>query len=531
MVPDGECLGRRRYCAASGLPCTFVPNTHCNCDHNLFRAVTERVFGVNGRHGMHGPLERPHLPSDEGLEGLENAALLAAGLIHRRFIPMSSSQFVSCYKGGKRTRYENASRSIMSRPIGPKDAWMQSFVKSEKNNHENKCDGAPRLIQPRNARYNLEVGKFIKPIEHYLYRIIDTLLEGPNGYPSIMKGRNLIERADILQRKWDQFAKPVAISIDASRFDQHVSRGLLEVEHELYLRCFAGSDYRYLAELLEMQLVNQGFAGNLRYSVSGCRMSGDMNTALGNCVLMCLMCFCFKEHLGIQMSIMNDGDDCLLIMEQENECLVRERCHDFFWGFGMDMGMEPPAHCLEDIEFCQARPVYSGVHGKHIFCRDVWKCLSADAGGVVNFQTLPSALKTLHSIGVCGGVLSRGMPVTQVFYRKLRAVSTKGVSLTNESSISHSGLLLHAKQVAKADFSRALTNLHESELAAPITLRTRVSFWRAFGVTPTDQALIEGRLEEWQLDTKEIYDRGPSHVYVGRQLTRVNWENIPQRIG
>lgn len=163
--------------------------------------------------------------------------------------------------------------------------------------------------------------------------------------------------------------------------------------------------------------------------------------------------------------------------------------------------------------------------------RDVWKCLSADAGGVVNFQTLPGALRTLHSIGVCGGVCARGMPVLQTFYGKLRSVSRKGVSLATDSSISNSGLLRHARDLAKADFSRALSNLHESELVAPIHMTTRVSFWRAFNITPTEQVLLEERLRGWQLATKEIYDRGPSHVYVGRQLTRVNWENIPHVIG
>jgi hypothetical protein len=403
-------------------------------------------------------------------------------------------------------------------------------VKSEKNNHETKCDGAPRLIQPRGARYNLEVGKFIRPIEWHLYRSIDALLEGETGEPSIMKGRNLRERARILQSKWHRYSNPVAIGVDASRFDQHVSAGLLAIEHELYLRCYTGDERERLRWLLSLQLVNKGFAGDLRYSVSGCRMSGDMNTALGNCVLMSLMCYAYRLHTGIRMSIMNDGDDCLLIAEAEHEHMIRNGCHAFFTEFGMNVTLENTARVIEHVEFCQARPVWSSVHDGYIFTRDPWKCLSADASGVVNFQTLPSALKTLHSIGVCGGVLSRGLPVMQTFYRKLRGLSKTGVDLLNDSSISASGLLRHARELQRADHMHALSHLQESELVSSITLVDRVSFWRAFDITPTDQVLLERRLDGWTLDTKEIYDVGPSHVYVGRQLTRVNWENIPQAI-
>jgi hypothetical protein len=50
-----------------------------------------------------------------------------------------------------------------------------------------------------------------------------------------------------------------------------------------------------LAELLKWQLQNKGFArtidGLIKYSVEGCRMSGDMNTALGNCTIMCALVY------------------------------------------------------------------------------------------------------------------------------------------------------------------------------------------------------------------------------------------------
>ena len=42
-----------------------------------------------------------------------------------------------------------------------------------------KPDPAPRVIQPRNVRYNVEVGRYLRRFEHYLYRGIDEIWNGP----------------------------------------------------------------------------------------------------------------------------------------------------------------------------------------------------------------------------------------------------------------------------------------------------------------------------------------------------------------
>lgn len=66
----------------------------------------------------------------------------------------------------------------------------------------------------------------------------------------------------------------------------------LKWEHSIYNAMFRSDE---LAELLGWQLTNKGFArttdGLIKYEVKGCRMSGDMNTALGNCMIMCALVY------------------------------------------------------------------------------------------------------------------------------------------------------------------------------------------------------------------------------------------------
>ena len=112
-----------------------------------------------------------------------------------------------------------AVESLKVSPIEEKDSYLNAFVKCEKINRTAKLDPAPRIIQPRKPRFNVCLGRYIKPIEHAIYRAIDKVF----GSPTVVKGMNATERGLLLARKWARFSDPVAIGIDAKRFDQHVS--------------------------------------------------------------------------------------------------------------------------------------------------------------------------------------------------------------------------------------------------------------------------------------------------------------------
>jgi hypothetical protein len=244
---------------------------------NLVRGVLTRVLLVKGK------------PTPKPLAGIYGRRLsyFRNDLVKRvsSTTPITQQQFVDLYKGRKHTIYQNALHSLQNHGVCASDATIKAFVKAEFINTDDKPDPDPRVISPRDPRYNIEVGKFLRPLEHEVYRGIRDIF----GEPTVLKGFNSKQTGEIFLNKWNLYRNPVAIGLDASRFDQHVSIQALEWEHSIYNRVFNSRELRWL---LRMQLRNRvrGYCrdGKLKYTTEGCRMSGDMNTALGNCLIMCV---------------------------------------------------------------------------------------------------------------------------------------------------------------------------------------------------------------------------------------------------
>jgi hypothetical protein len=277
-----------------------------------------------------------------------------------RRVPVDFSDWVGKYSGGKKARYIRANHSLGIRPIVYKDSYITAFVKLEKIRDVKKD---PRMIQARNLRYNIELGNYLKAVEHDLYNIRG---EGPlarylpNGR-LIAKGLNQVARGAMAEQKWNRFRRPVQLALDCSRFDGHVSKELLKVEHMVYHRVFRS---QYLAKLLNWQLENKCFTKDgVIYKTVGRRMSGDMNTALGNCVLMVIMIGAAFKRLGYKpdlWDIMDDGDDCCLIVEHHISERVKDKLPDIFLDYGHELKIESMATRLEDLELCGCRPVRVG---------------------------------------------------------------------------------------------------------------------------------------------------------------------------
>ncbi len=83
------------------------------------------------------------------------------------------------YRGRRRTIYQNAADSLLTRSISQRDAKVKAFVKAEFINSDEKPDPDPRVISPRDPRYNVEVGKYLRPIEHRIYGMIAKIFGEP----------------------------------------------------------------------------------------------------------------------------------------------------------------------------------------------------------------------------------------------------------------------------------------------------------------------------------------------------------------
>ena len=414
---------------------------------------------------------KPPLPVDDWI--VRDRCSWFADKLHEiipSFTPVSLWDFSQMYKGPKKVIYERAVCSLYANPVRRRDAESNSFVKREKA----KFKKAPRCIQPRDPRYNASIGRFLKPLEHHLYAAVAKAMgEGA----VVTKGLNLVSVAGCLLQKWNNFKRPVALGLDATAFDAHVSPPWLRWEHSIYNGVFKDPQ---LAKLLTWQIDNRGKSfcpdGKLRYKVQGRRFSGDMNTGLGNCLIMCSMVYSYAQSCGVKINLANNGDDCVVFMEQEDLERFSAGISKWFSEMGFRLTFEPPAYNFEAIEFCQMHPVLIG---------DEWRMVRTPR---VAFEkdtmcTLTVSreeyLAWLAGVSECGLATASGVPVMQEFYVNLRAAA--GGRVAPERLVEYTGM----KHLSRGMVSKVV----------PVDEASRYSFWLAFGVDPDTQVAIEQDLK------------------------------------
>lgn len=460
-----------------GLDCGLAFGVHNNNLRNMLRGIRERVYAVVEG----GELVPPPRPEPGFVEQQLKAEAEALDRMAFSTTPMSPQEFVELYEGRRRQVYQNALDSLAGLPVSRADADSCSFLKAEKIPFYAKADPAPRMIHPRSPRYNVALGRYIRRIEHRVYRALDKLWGGT----TVMKGYNARQVAGHLRGMWDTFRDPIAIGLDASRFDQHVSVPMLEWEHKRYLAWFHGGDRRELAELLRWQLSTKcrGRAddGTVKYRVDGMRFSGDMNTGLGNCTIMCALVHAWCRIRGVKARLANNGDDCVLVLERNQASQLDESgMTAWFRRMGFTLKVESRATVFERISFCQASPVFNGLGW--VMCRQHGHAMSKDTTSLKPFDSKRTFDRWRATVAEGGLALSSGIPVQQEFYTALgRGASGKLSDPTLESGMMRLAEGLEAK-------------------ARPVTPESRFSYWLAFGVTPDEQEALEGWLRGRSLE-------------------------------
>lgn len=400
----------------------------------------------------------------------------------RRFHPISPSQFVEMYDGRKRVNYERAALEYEMLGVSRKHARSVSFVKCEKVNPLK----APRGIQPRNPVYNVALGVYIKPIEHVIYRKIQWLFGSTT--PIVFKGLNVVEMGEAMKEKWSMFDRPVGIGCDATKFDMHVSEAMLLWEHSIYQWMFPPS--KELNKLLKWQRHNEGrgycYDGKLKYSVKGRRFSGDMNTALGNCIIMCGIIYSYAWSKSIHLELANNGDDCMIILEYHDLRRFTEGFSEFCYSLGFRMVVEDPVYSLEKIEFCQMHPIQTPDETRMV--RSPWVAREKDSISINDIRSITAYRKWMWAVGEGGMALSTGIPVFQNMYSSMARIGT----------VSNIGSSLQMECGAR--FLRA--GLMSKYL--PIAPTTRVSFYEAYGITPDEQEALEEYYDRLNLDHPRV---------------------------
>lgn len=481
---------------SKGFPCkprkTFCFTQMCSGnDYGVYnnslsaieRAVKERVFFVDNN----GVFTEPDRPTPQQFQNCVQD-MTNQFKIHAQYTtPMKAQHFAESYQGRRREVYITAVAQNLALGFSDKLAHVIAFIKAEKYNFTRKANAVPRIIQPRDSRFIVETGRYIKPIEKKVYNVINTVF----GATTVFKGLNAIQRGLSIQDAWNSFTKPVAIGLDAARFDQRVSNSALLWEHEIYSKYYPGD--KHFKRLMRLQRDNICVArcseGKVKYRTKHNRMSGDSNTSLGNVLIMCSLIHQLFNNLNLKARLVNDGDDCVIIMEDKDLVRTLAEIPSFFSTAGFKVVVEDPVWVLEQIVFCQSQPVRVGE--QYMMVRDPRTSISKDLVSLKPLDNLKIKEKWLSAVGDGGLALSSGVPIMQEFYSCLKRNAHGAVALKDPT--------------LEGGFFRLSQGM--SHRYTTILPSTRLSFWMAFGLTPGEQIVLEDFYKDTVILTGDINHR------------------------
>lgn len=462
-IPRERDFPKRCTANPTGLPGFKPVCSHANTIGNVTWALRERVLGS--------VIDGEWVPTHKPIGIFATKEMTAIRQRVQKLVgeatPITHDEYCAKYSGMRRAAYERAKESLYFKPLQRQDAFLNVFLKAEKNTEVK----APRVISPRDTRFLLSMGVYICPIEHRIYRAFKRM----HGSPVIMKGLDQEARAAVAQSHWSAFSDPVAVGLDASKFDQHTSKKALQFEHGFYLGPY--KNCRELARLCAWQLKNHCYAtvddGKVAWETDGGRMSGDVNTALGNCVLSATMLLAYAKECGITVRVMVDGDDCVVFMEKRDLEGFMSRLTTWYLGRGYRMKVEGPYFALHEIEFCQSR--WMMLNGVPLFVRNPFKAINQDhtwiaRGGITHAEVLIAT--GLGGLSIYGDV-----PILGAYYRMLAG-----------------NRQLSSRVIKRLDMRSSWLRWSKSEggknYAEP-TPSARVEFYRTFGVHASDQVDLE----------------------------------------
>jgi len=403
---------------------------------------------------------------------------------------------VNKYEGRWKRRYEQARISLQERSLTDRDFIIAMFVKDDKETTT--PEKAPRAIQYRNPRAGLEMGRFTHAIESRIYNCKDEY-----GTRIFGKGCNMHDLADDFIKKSQLFKDPVFLELDASKFDAHVNVELLELTREFYVSmCASASEARYVKYMWGKTRVNYGRTKrNVKFKTYGTRMSGDMDTGLGNSLLMYWL---IREYLRVNgivkyaMSV--NGDDSVIVIsiadlgKAQNISIFKE--YGFNMKFGVSMG-------LQEFEYCHCKMVETDYGW--VMSRDPSRLISRT--GWSNHKRSGRAAKDyLYSLAMGELAVNYGLPIGYAYGQKLLAYSGKAQQVV----MSRKKRLYLEKQRFWKNFD-----------TAKISERTRNSYYVTWGILPEDQIRIENQI-------KISFNKYVHHLHVEKYFELIN---IPYHFG
>jgi hypothetical protein len=426
--------------------------SHQNCRHNVVDAIHGRHYAVIP------PCKRPELldAAEKQLRKLSRACGLVPGSLH----PLSRQQVVDSRAAAKRRVFAEAAESLEFEPLTVRDSKVKMFVKFEKGPASKLLKKSPRLIQYRNTRYTLELARYLAPVEEHLYPALKL-----NGTRCFAKGQDTVQRAEEIVNAHGPERRYVML--DHSSWDGHVTVDMLLREHRYYLWLYRGDPY--LAKLLQWQLKNKVSGLGVRFTVRGGRMSGDFNTALGNSIGNFLVLFAWSLQRGIsnapEFRLCCDGDDSWLTIPVREPLPTPKE----FEQLGFTTKIEGSGCSPEDVEFCQMRPVELAP-GEWRMVRNPVRCFSRLPYSIQQY-TGRAWRAYAKGVAQCEIAMGGGQPIFDVLGKRLLTLFPEG------------------RTILDRDMVHKLRTEHQTRATEWET--ARLSFWKAWGIPPTEQIEVE----------------------------------------
>jgi hypothetical protein len=186
------------------------------------------------------------------------------------------------------------------------------------------------------------------------------------------------------------------------------------------------------------------------------------------------MVYAYSKEQGVNIELCNNGDDCQVFMEASDVDKFRENLTQWFYEMGFNMKVEPTVYTFEKVEFCQTKPVFDGT--KWIMVRRL-VALTKDTYCINNLNHPEHFKKWVSAVGMGGLKAYGGIPIYNSFYRSMILTEDVG-KVEKHPQMQTGGLYWLSQGLDRRD-------------QASCSDEARLSFWRAFGVTPDAQLLAE----------------------------------------
>lgn len=387
-----------------------------------------------------------------------------------RYKLKSRAEVVNQYSGRWHRRYFSAMLSLNSRPPCKNDFVVQMFVKDDKETA--RAEKPPRAIQYRNKRGALEMGRATHAVEGDIYDVKDRF-----GTRIFGKGCNMHEVAEDAVEKKKLFYDPVWVMFDASKFDAHIDATLLKMLAYRRSLLFDGiKTQRYVRWLWSHTYVNYGATRNrVRFKTTGTRMSGDMDTGLGNSELMYCYLTVFLSSVGIKYYTFSvNGDDSYVVIERRDLYKITSNM-DKWELMGLRMKMSY-TDVFEELEFCQSKPLLTDYGWT--MARDPRRVLTR-TGWATTFYGKKAYANYVFALGIGELATNWGVPINaRVGYALMKLGRRRGARFREDIS---------RKMRISLENQRYWRHFEYPTISDAVRYR----FHRSWGVSFVDQKRVE----------------------------------------